>query len=116
MAFLAGDDAVFAKFADFHRHSAAVDTQIVRKSLTVIGDGEGTGFILLGLHKQVGHQLFPGGPVRGDLNFLVEDEILGRYHLEKIENHPAVKRAGTGTADCESAAVDEHDPAVLSGK
>ena len=113
MTFFTCDDSFFTKLADFCRHGTAVNTEIVRKSLTIIGDCERTGFILLGLHKQVGHQLFPGGSVGCDFDFLVEHEILGCYHPKKIEDDSAVKGTGTGAADRNSAAVDKHDLAVL---
>ena len=113
MTFFTGNDTVFAQFADLHRHGATVNTEVIRKGLAVIGNREGSGFILLGLHEQEGHQLFPGGSVGGNLDFLVEKEILRGDHPKEIEDHPAVKGAGTGAAGCDTPAVDEHYLAVL---
>ena len=113
MAFFAGNDPIFSKFADFHRHGASVNTKIIGKSLSVIGDRERAGFVLFGLYEQVGHQLFAGSSVGGDLDFLVEKEIFRCNDLQKVEDDPAVERAGTGAADREAPAVDEHYLAVL---
>ena len=113
MAFFADNNPVFSKFADFHRHGASVNTKIIGKSLSVIGDRERAGFVLFGLYEQIGHQLFAGSSVGGDLDFLVENEILRCDHPKEIEDHPAVKGAGTGAAGCDTPAVDEHYLAVL---
>lgn len=113
MAFFAGNNPVFSKFADFHRHGASVNTKIIGKSLSVIGDRERAGFVLFGLYEQIGHQLFAGSSVGGDLDFLVEKEIFRCNDLQKIEDDPAVERAGTGAADREAPTVDEHYLAVL---
>jgi len=75
MAFFAGNDPVFSEFADFHCHGASVNTKIIGKSLSVIGNRERPGFVLFGLYEQEGHQLFAGSSVGGDFDFLVEKKI-----------------------------------------
>lgn len=113
MAFFAGNDPIFTKLADFHRHGASVNAEIIGKRLPIIGDRERTGFVLFSLYEQVGHQFFSGSSVGGDLDFLVEKEILRCYDTQKVEDDPAVEGTGTGAAYGEAPAVNEHYLAVI---
>jgi len=86
--------AFLFQLAHFGGKTAAVNLQIVCKSLPVKGDGEVGASGFLGLHEQVGHQLVARGALSGDERAAVHGEVLVRYELEEVEDDPVVE--GTG--------------------
>ena len=97
MVFFAFQDLFLAQLADFGGQAAAVHFQIVCQFLPVIGDGEAVAALDFCLVQQVCHQFFPGGPFGGDLDLLIEYQVLGGHQPQKVEDDPAVESAGAGT-------------------
>ena len=103
--FLAFDDFLFAQFADLCGQTAAVDFQIVRQLLPVVGDRELAAAVDFGLVLKIRHQLLPGASPGSDLDLLVENQIFVRYETKQIIDNPAVEGAGTGAGGGDPPAV-----------
>ena len=96
-----------AQLADLRGHCAALHLQIIRQCLPVKGDGKPVAALRLGLLQKIGHQLFPGGALGGDLDLLVQDQIVDGHQMEQIVNDLAVECAGIAAAHRDAAAVQK---------
>ena len=94
-----------AQLAEFCGHSTALDAEIIRQFLTVIRNGENSAFILFGLHQQVGHEFFLGGPFGSQFNLLIQHNVLGSNDAQKVGNNLIMKFTGIATGGDNTAAV-----------
>ena len=94
-----------AQLAEFSGHSAALDAEIIRQFLTVIRNGENSAFILFGLHQQVGHEFFLGGPFGSQFNLLIQHNIFGSNNVQKIGDNLIMKLTGIAAGGDDTASV-----------
>ena len=83
-----------AQFAEFCGHSTALDAEIIRQLLAVIRNRKNSAFILFGLHQQISHQLFLGGPFGSQLNLLIQHNVFGGNNMQKVGDNPIMKFTG----------------------
>lgn len=94
-----------AQFAEFCRHSTALDAEIIRQLLAVIRNRKNVAFILFGLHQQISHQFFPGGSFGGQLNLLIQHNVFGCNNMQKIGNNLVMEFTGIAAGGDDPAAV-----------
>lgn len=97
--------AFLAQFAEFCGHSTALDAEIIRQLLAVIRNRKNSAFILFGLHQQISHQLFLGGPFGGQLNLLIQHNVFGCNNMQKIGNNLVMEFTGIAAGGDDPAAV-----------
>lgn len=102
-------------FPSFRRQAASVHLQIIRQGLPVIENGEFLFSLELGLIHKIGHELFPGGSLRCNFQFLIEYQILSCHHLKQIMDHAAVKSAGIGCPKLDEGGYAEKLTGALIG-
>ena len=109
MIFFVFNNSLFAKLADFLRKSASFYLKIVCQLLPVKRYIKGIASLFLCLIQQVCHQLFPGGAFGCDLQFLVEENVLGGQFFHQVEDDLLVEAAAVGTVVQNTHGIDEHD-------
>ena len=88
-----------AQFAEFCGHSTALDTEIIRQLLAVIRNRKNSAFILFGLHQQISHQLFLGGPFGSQHNLLIQHNVFGCNNMQKDGDNPILNLTGIAAGD-----------------
>ena len=101
-----------AQFAEFCGHSTALDTEIIRQLLAVIRNRKNSAFILFGLHQQISHQLFLGGPFGSQLNLLIQHNVFGGNNTQKVGDNLIMKFTGIAAGGDDPAAVQQKNLTV----
>ena len=101
-----------AQFAEFCGHSTALDTEIIRQLLAVIRNRKNSAFILFGLHQQISHQLFLGGPFGSQFNLLIQHNVFGGNNMQKVGDNPIMKFTGIAAGGDDTAAVQQKNLTV----
>ena len=101
-----------AQFAEFCGHSTALDTEIIRQLLAVIRNRKNSAFILFGLHQQISHQLFLGGPFGSQFNLLIQHNVFGGNNTQKVGDNPIMKFTRIAAGGDDTAAVQQKNLTV----
>ena len=95
------------------RHGSTLHAEKIRQLLTVKGNVKGEGGLPDGLGRQVGQQLFPGGPLADMGDLIVEKQYFVCQNTDQIADEFLMMVAGGGAGGEQPLDVEQQDLAIL---
>ena len=96
-----------------HRHGGTLHAEKIRQLLPVKGNVKGEGGLADGLGRQVGQQLFPGGPLADMGDLIIEKQDFVCQNADQIADELLVMVAGGGAGGEQPLDVEQQDLAIL---
>ena len=108
-----GDQQPFLlQLGKLYRHGGTFHAEKIRQLLTVKGDVKGEGRLPDGFGRQVGQQLFPGGPFADMGDLIVKEQYFVCQNADQIADEFLVMVAGGGTGGEQPLDVEQQDLAI----
>ena len=109
-----GDQQPFLlQLGKLHRHGGTLHAEKICQLLTVKGNVKGEGRLPDGLGRQIGQQLFAGGPLADMGDLIVKKQYFVCQNADQIEDELLVMVAGGGAGGEQPLDVQQQDLAIL---
>ena len=109
-----GDQQPFLlQLGKLHRHGGSLHAEKICQLLTVKGNVKGEGRLPDGLGRQIGQQLFAGGPLADMGDLIVKKQYFVCQNADQIEDELLVMVAGGGAGGEQPLDVQQQNFAIL---
>ena len=109
-----GDQQPFLlQLGKLHRHGGTLHAEKICQLLTVKGNVKGEGRLPDGLGRQIGQQLFAGGPLADMGDLIVKKQYFVCQNADQIADELLVMVAGGGAGGEQPLDVQQQDLAIL---